>query len=242
MIDVGIITGSGIYALPGAVGLHRAKTRFGEVELSKIEVGPWRVGAIARHGEGHRHLPHAVPHRAHLAALKGLGARAVLATTAVGAVDPRVRLGSPIVFDDLYFPDNRLPGGEPCTMFTDPDDVERGHLITDEPFAPRLRLRAELAARALGLDPTVGGIYGHTNGPRFETAPEVRMLRAAGVGAVSQTCGPEAVLSGEIGLPYALVGFPVNHATGIAGLRHEPEEELDRLLALSTEILPRVVL
>lgn len=242
MIDIGIIAGSGIYALPGAVKLRRVETCFGEVKLSVTEVGPWKVGFISRHGEGHRHLPHTVPHRAHLAALKQLGARAVLATTAVGAVDPRVRLGSPVIFDDLFFPENRLPGGEPCTMFSDPGDAERGHLIANEPFAPRLRLKAELAARDLGLEPTPGGVYGHTNGPRFETASEIRMLRAAGVGAVSQTSGPEAVLAGELELPYALVGFPVNYATGTPGIPQETREDLDGLLALSAEMLPRIVL
>lgn len=242
MIDVGVITGSGIYALPGASEVRRVKTRFGEAELSVVEAGPWRVGAVSRHGEGHRHLPHTVPHRAHLAALKELGARAVLATTAVGAVDPAVRLGSPIVFDDLFFPENRLPCGGPCTLFTDPGDRERGHLITSEPFAPRLRFRAEIAARALGFEPTVGGVYGHTNGPRFETASEVRTLRTAGVTAVSQTSGPEAVLAGELELPYALVGLPVNYATGVAGASEGQREGLDRLLALSAEILPRIVL
>ncbi|QIN77472.1 phosphorylase [Rubrobacter marinus] len=242
MVDVGMIMGSGIYDLPGAAELRRVWTRFGEVELFLRVVGPWKVGAVSRHGEGHRHLPHTVPHRAHLLALKELGARAVVATTAVGAVDPGLRLGSPVVFDDLFFPENRLPGGEPCTVFTDPGDGERGHLVTREPFALRLRAAVELAARSLGLEPTVGGVYGHTNGPRFETAPEIRMLRAAGVTAVSQTSGPEAVLAGELEIPYALVGLPVNYATGVAGVRQEPREELDRLLALSAETLPRIVL
>ncbi len=242
MIDVGVITGSGIYALPGVAEPRRVKTRFGEAELSVIEVGPWRVGGVSRHGEGHRHLPHTVPHRANLAALKDLGAQAVLATTAVGAVDPAVCLGSPVIFDDLFFPENRLPGGEPCTMFTEPGDGERGHLIMSEPFASRLRRKVELAARALGLKPTIGGVYGHTNGPRFETRAEISWLRAFGVTAVSQTAGPEAVLAGELELPYALVGFPVNYAAGIAEASQEPREELERLLALSAEQLLRIVL
>ena len=57
---------------------------------------------------------------------------------------------------------------------------------------------------------------------------------------MSQTCGPEAVLAEELNLPYALVGFPVNYATGVA--EPEPNEELDRLLTLSAEVLPRLVL
>ncbi len=240
MIDVGIVTGSGIYGLPGGGELRRVETRFGAAEVAVSEVGPWRVGSISRHGKGHRHLPHTIPYRANFAALKELGARAVLATTAVGAIDPGVRLGRPIVFDDLFFPGNLLPSGEPCTVFTEPGDPERGHLIQGEPFSPRLARKMELAARDLGLEAAVGGVYGHTNGPRFETKSEIRWLGAAGVTAVSQTCGPEAVLAGELGMPYGLLGFPVNYATGVS--EPETEKELGRLLALSAEVLTRLVL
>ena len=240
MIDVGIITGSGIYRLPGEGELRRIETRFGAAEVTVSEVGPYRVGSISRHGDGHRHLPHTIPYRANFAALKALGARSVLGTSAVGAVDPGVRLGRPILFDDLFFPGNLLPSGEPCTVFAEPGDPERGHLIQDEPFSPRLARKMESAAHSLGLEVTVGGVYGHTNGPRFETKAEIRWLRAAGVTAVSQTSGPEAVLAGELGLPYALAGFPVNYATGVSETR--TEKDLGRLLALSAEVLTRLVL
>ena len=240
MIDVGIITGSGIYELPGNPETHVVETRFGAAEVAVARAGRWTVGSIARHGRGHHNLSHTVPHRANLAALEKLGARAVLATTAVGAVDPGLPLGRPVVFDDLYFPGNHLPDGAPCSIFDEPGAPDRGHLIWTEPFAPRLRQRLQLAAENLDLDAVHGGVYGHTNGPRFETRAEIRSLAAAGVAAVSQTCGPEAVLSGELGLLYGLVGFPVNYATGVA--RPEPKEGLDRLLGLSAEILPRLVL
>lgn len=240
MIDVGIITGSGIYGLPGRSEARVVETRFGMAEVAVARVGPWTVGGVARHGRDHRYLSHAVPHRANLAALRKLGARAVLATTAVGAVDPDLPLGRPVIFDDLFFPGNHLPDGSPCSVFDGPGDPERGHLIWTETFAPRLRKSLALAADGLELDATCGGVYGHTNGPRFETRAEIRWLAAAGVSAVSQTCGPEAVLAGELGLPYGLVGFPVNYATGVA--RPESPEELGRLLARSAKVLPRLVL
>jgi 5'-methylthioadenosine phosphorylase len=240
MIDVGIITGTGIYELPGDQESRVVESRFGSAEVATFRVGPWTVGSISRHQRGHHHLPHTIPVRANIAALKKLGARAVLATTVVGMVDPSARLERPIIFDDLFFPANLLPDGAACTVFAEPGDPGRGHLIAAEPFAPRLRRKTELAAASLGLEVAVGGVYGHTNGPRFETRAEIRWLGAAGVTAVSQTCGPEAVLAGELELPYALVGFPVNYATGVA--EPEPKEELDRLLALSSEVLPRIVL
>ena len=240
MIDVGIITGSGIYELPGTPETHVVETAFGETKVAVGRVGPWTVGSISRHQKGHRHLPHTIPHRANLTALDRLGARAVLATTAVGAVDPGIPLGSPILFDDLFFPANMLPDGEACTVFAEPGDPGRGHLIWTEPFAPRLRRKMELAAGELGLGITPRGTYAHTNGPRFETRAEILWLGAAGVTAVSQTCGPEVVLAGELGISYGLVGFPVNYATGVAG--HESREELGRLLALSSEVMPRLIL
>ncbi len=240
MIDVGIITGSGIYELPGDQESCVVKSRFGEAEVEVFRVGSWTVGGISRHGRDHHHLPHTIPHRANLVALKQLGARAVLATTVVGAVDPGVLLGQPVLFDDLFFPENRLPNGEPCTIFTEPGDPERGHFIGSESFSPILRRKLELTARDLRIEVAIGGVYAHTNGPRFETGAEIKALEAAGVSAVSQTCGPEAILAEELGMSYALVGFPVNRATGIGG--PEPKEELDRLLALSARVLPQLVL
>ena len=243
-IDVGIITGSGLYDLPGASENLLVETRFGVVEVAVMEIGGWRVGGISRHGAGHRNLPHTVAHRANLKALEEIGTRAVLATTAVGAVGAvvgSVALGQPLVFDDLYFPENRMPDGGPCTFFTEPGDAARGHLIQSEPFAPRLRNKLMLAAESLGLEATAGGVYGHVNGPRFNTAAEIKPLREAGVSAVSQTCGPETVLAGELELPYALVGFPVNYTPGAVD-SPEPEGEMDRLFGLSKKVLPRLLL
>jgi 5'-methylthioadenosine phosphorylase len=239
MIDIGIIAGSGIYELREDRESRVVESRFGEAEVAIFRAGPWTVGGISRHGKGHHHLPHTIPYRANLAALKQLGARAILATTTVGAVDPGILLGRPILFDDLFFPENRLPNGEPCTIFTEPGDPDRGHFI-GSPFSPSLQRKMGLAAGNLEIEVAIGGVYAHTNGPRFETRAEIKALDAAGVAAVSQTCGPETVLAGELELPYGLVGFPVNYATGVT--EPEPKEELDRLISLSTRVLPRLVL
>ncbi|MGH3148294.1 MAG: MTAP family purine nucleoside phosphorylase [Rubrobacter sp.] len=240
MIDIGVITGSGVYEPPGNPETHLVENAFGEVKVAVTRVGGWTVGSISRHQRGHHHLSHTIDHRANLTALEQLGARAVLAMTAVGAVDPDIPLGRPIVFDDLFFPGNVLPDGESCSIFGVPGDPQRGHLIWTEPFAPRLRRKLEVAAGELGLGVTTGGVYGHTNGPRFETRAEIRWLSSAGVTAVSQTCGPEVVLAGELGISYGLVGLPVNYATGVA--KPETKEELGRMLALSSRVLPRLVL
>ena len=51
---------------------------------------------------------------------------------------------------------------------------------------------------------------------------------------VSQTAGPETVLCGEAGLPYALIGYATDYANGIAP-EATPVQELIRLIGASTE-------
>lgn len=58
-------------------------------------------------------------------------------------------------------------------------------------------------------------MYAQTQGPRFETPSEIRFLgRHADV--VGMTCGEEATLAKELGLPYTVVCMVDNMANGVA--------------------------
>src|SRR4051794_27482393 len=97
---IGILTGSGTYALPGFTGSgpEPVDTPWGEAFVSH---GSWAgvdVLHISRHEPGHPRLSNHVTHRANIAALKSSGAEGVLAVTVCGAVDPSVELGSLICF------------------------------------------------------------------------------------------------------------------------------------------------
>jgi 5'-methylthioadenosine phosphorylase len=170
-----------------------------------------------------------VTHRANVAALQELGARAVLAVTVCGATDPTLALGELVVFDDLHFLANRLPDGELCTLHDTPGAPGRGHWVFEDPFSPELRAALLAGARERGHAVRDGGCYGHVDGPRFNTKAEIRSLRAAGVSAVSQTAGPETVLCGEAGLPYGLLGFVTDYANGVQDVA-TPVDTLVRLL------------
>lgn len=68
-----------------------------------------------------------------------------------------------------------------------------------------------------------------------------RQALERGIRVVGHTLeGAPPDIAGELGLPYALVGFPVNYTTGVA--EPGPKEELDGLLALSAKVLPELVL
>src|SRR3954471_20280650 len=161
-MPMGIITGSGTYALPGfeGSGPEPVDTPWGEALVSR---GVWAgvdVLHVSRHGAGHPRLSNHVTHRANVAALKALGASGVLAVTVCGAVDAAAELGSLVCFDDLHFVSNRLPDGWLCTFFTEPGGPERGHWIYEDPFASDLRGALLAGAGDAAVAVRDGGCYG----------------------------------------------------------------------------------
>jgi purine nucleoside phosphorylase len=235
---IGIITGSGTYALPDFEDAQAdaVETEFGSVLLTEGRFAGADVLHVSRHLAGHQRLSHQVSHQANIAALRDRGAAAILAVTVCGAVDPDVPLGSLVVFDDLHFLANRLPDGSICTLHTEPGRPGRGHWIYESPFSAPLRTALLAGAREAGLAVRDGGCYGHVDGPRFNTKAEIRSLRAVGVSAVSQTAGPEMALCGEAGLPYGLLGYVTDYANGVAA-QATPVETLMRLLRESAATL-----
>lgn len=249
---VGVLTGSGTYALPGfdAARSVLVSTPFGDVEVTEGSWGGVDVCHLARHGAGHARLSNLVNHRANVWALRERGALCVVGLTACGAVDPDLELGSLVVFDDMHFASNRLPDGSLCTFFDEAGDPQRGHwVLHGGPFSEQLIDLLTTAALDAGLAFQSGGVYGHVDGPRFNTPAEIASLSAAGVCAVSQTGGPETVLCGELELPFALVGFVTDYANEVVPGEPTPVTTLFELVGRSTEVfaallreaLPRIV-
>jgi 5'-methylthioadenosine phosphorylase len=240
---IGIITGSGTYALPDfdARPSREVATPFGAAVVTEGRFAGADVLHVARHGDGHRRISSQVEHRANIAALRDRGADAILAVTVCGALDRDLELGTLVVFDDLHFLTNRLPDGSICTLHDEPGAPGRGHWIFDLPFAEPLRRALLAAAGELGHPVRDGGCYGHVDGPRFNTRTEIRALRQAGVTAVSQTAGPETVLAGEAKIPYALLGYATDYANGVKPEDPTPVAELVRLIGASTETFARTL-
>jgi purine nucleoside phosphorylase len=243
-MSIGIITGSGTYSLPGFEEPEplTLDTPFGRAALTQGSYGGVDVFHISRHGEGHVRLSNQVTHRANVWALKELGSAAVIGCTACGVVDPSIELGSLIVFDDLHFIVNRLPDGSLCTFFVEPADPMRAHwILHGGPFSEAVRVALLESARLLGYPARDGGVYGHVDGPRFNTPSEIAQLSGCGVVAVSQTGGPEAVLSGELELPYALIGFATDYANEVKPDEPTPVATLIELMGRSTTIFGDVL-
>jgi purine nucleoside phosphorylase len=239
---IGIITGSGTYALPQFEDARAldVETTFGTARVTEGRFAGAEVVHVSRHLEGHVRLSHQVDHRANIMALRLRGADAILAVTVCGAVDPELPLGSLVVFDDLHFLANRLPDGSVCTLHAEPGAPGRGHWIFASPFSEPLRAALLAGAREAGLTVRDGGCYGHVDGPRFNTRTEIRMLAQCGVTAVSQTAGPETVLAGEAEIPFALLGYATDYANGVQD-EPTPVEELIRLIGASPDAFAAVL-
>jgi 5'-methylthioadenosine phosphorylase len=243
-VPIGIITGSGTYALPGFDDVQAVlvETPFGACSVTTGTYGGVEAVHVSRHGAGHVRLSNHVTHRANIWALKELGTTAVIGCTACGAVDPSLELGSLVVFDDLHFISNRLPDGSICTFFAEPGDPQRGHwILHGGPFS--LGVRGALISAAAGTGHAVrdGGTYGHVDGPRFNTPAEIAQLAACGVVAVSQTAGPETVLCGELGLPFGLIGFVTDYANEVKPGEPTPVAKLIELMGSSTAVFGDVL-
>ena len=216
----GLITGSGFYDLPGLDDrrLAEVETPYGQVAVT---LGSWRANEVCflpRHGSDHSIPPHAINYRANIWALRAVGAASILATAVSGGISPEMTVGRLVSISDFI----DFTDGRPATFFdgvTDPRFVERtatvNHTDMTSPYDPAMRALIRRAAEAESVDLVDGGVYCTTNGPRFETPAEIRMMATLGGDLVGMTGYPEVALAREAGLPYAAIGVISNQAAGL---------------------------
>ncbi|HHW06743.1 MAG TPA: S-methyl-5'-thioadenosine phosphorylase [Clostridia bacterium] len=210
MFKAAIIGGTGIYQLEGRLEDKQVSTPYGEVRVTVQEDAGREIIFLARHGVHHHTPPHRVNYRGNIWALKELGVTHVFATNAVGSLNPKYKPGELVIFTDFIdFTKNRV-----STFFDGQDGVI--HTSMADPYCRELRRLITEKAPRHGIAIAGEAVYVGTEGPRFETAAEIRMYQKLGADVVGMTGIPEVVLAKELGLCYAGVGIITNWATGIA--------------------------
>lgn len=163
---------------------------------------------LPRHGEGHVNPPHKVNYRANIWGLKSLGVERIVATNAVGAIDSSLGPGDIVTPTDLIDFTKSRRG----TFYDGPIVT---HIDVSDPYCPTIRS----AIVSAGLDNKKGirddVVMACTEGPRYETPAEIRMLKTLGGGIVGMTGAPEAFLARELEMCYASVSFISNMAAGL---------------------------
>lgn len=210
-----VIGGTGVYdpTLLEGVREETIETPYGPAlaRFGRFAATGEDVAFLARHGSGHSVPPHRVNYRANVWALKQLGCERVLATAAVGSLAQDIPPGQFVLIDQFL----DFTKGRPSTFY-DGDRTGVAHVDVSEPYCPELRVLLAGAARDLDIPAREGGTYTCTEGPRFETPAEIRMLAQLGGHVVGMTGVPEVVLAREVSLCYATIAMVTNYAAGIS--------------------------
>lgn len=226
--EIGVIGGSGLYALLDDATEVRVPTPYGEPSDHLVvgEVGGRSVAFVPRHGRDHRYPPHGIPYRANLWALRSLGVRQVFAPCAVGGLTADLPAGSLVVPDQLV---DRTSGR--THTFHETGAV---HVPFADPYCPVGRATTVAAATAAGWPVTDGGTMVVIEGPRFSTRAESRWFAQQGWSVVNMTGHPEAVLARELALCYTAVALVTDLDAGVDGGPAVTQDEVFRVFAAST--------
>jgi 5'-methylthioadenosine phosphorylase len=208
-VKVAIIGGTGFEELFRNAEQRKLKTPYGTASgLSVGKIDGRSVVFLPRHGSGHRVPPHRVNYRANVYALHKLGVERILATNAVGAINPDFRPGDVVIPHDFVdFTKLR------CGTFYDKSPVT--HVDVSEPYCPEMRLLLTKTAKDHVSRIWDKAVLVCTEGPRYETPAEIEMFRRLGCDVVGMTGCPEAALARELEMCYASICYVSNMAAGM---------------------------
>lgn len=167
------------------------------------------IAFLPRHGLDHTLAPHLINYRANLWALDAIGVSRILALAAVGGISREMAPGCLMVPDQLIdYTHGRVQ------TYWEPDSESVRHIDFTEPYDSKLRHQLLETAERLALPVLSHGTYAVTQGPRLETAAEIRRLERDGCDVVGMTAMPEAALARELGMAYACCAMVSNWAAG----------------------------
>ena len=203
-----MIGGSGLESLLEEAQPLRVGTPYGPIKLQVGQIAEAEVIYLPRHGEKHTTPPHRINYRGNTYALRTIGVKRVIATNAVGSLNPDIGPSRLLVPHDVL----DLTRSRPTTMYEGNPVV---HVDMTHPFCPELRGVLLEAGRLERIDIRDGGVIGCMEGPRFETPAEIKMLQLLGADVVGMTTMPEAVLFREMEICYATLAYVSNMAAGM---------------------------
>jgi len=212
---IAVIGGTGLYSMMDGFEMDAQEvinTPYGEGSgpLVMGRLHGREVVFLARHGFTHRLPPHRVNYRANIWMLKQVGVDRIISVNAVGSLNENCPPEAMVLPDQII----DYSWGREHTFFADDlDNVV--HIDFTWPYSQSLRQTLIAAAQIAQLKLAPQGVYACTQGPRLETAAEIRRLRNDGCDIVGMTAMPEAALARELEMDYASVAIVANWAAGL---------------------------
>jgi len=215
---IAIIGGTGLTSLQNLeiVRNETVKTPYGEpsspLAYGVIQGVPdQEVIFLARHGYAHNIPPHMVNYRANIWALKKAGVNTVIAVNAVGGIRDDMLPGSLVIPDQIIdYTTSRV------NTFFETNLSHVTHIDFSYPYHAPLGQLIMDSARLEQLDIIKGATYAATEGPRLETAAEIKRLKRDGCDIVGMTGMPETALARELEMAYAAICVNANWAAGLS--------------------------
>lgn len=205
---LGVIGGSGVYAIEGLTDLREERIaspwgepsdalRFGVLEGVDVVF-------LARHDRGHRLPPSDINYRANIDVLKRAGVTDLISLSACGSLREDLAPGTFVLVDqfiDRTFARAKSFFGKGLVA----------HVSMARPVCPKLLDALETAARAEDIPYRRGGVYLAMEGPQFSSLAESNLYRSWGCDVIGMTNMPEAKLAREAELPYASVAMVTDY-------------------------------
>jgi len=206
--EIGIIGGSGLYAMPGFETQEEVhiETPFGAPSDNYVlgKLGGHHVAFLARHGRGHRLSPSELNFRANIYGMKSLGVERILSLSAVGSLKEEHH-PLDFVVPDQFFDRTR---GRISTFF---GDGLVAHVSFAHPVCPELAWVAAEACAAAGVTVKRGGTYLCMEGPAFSTKAESMVYRSWGMDVIGMTNLQEAKLAREAEICYVTIAMVTDY-------------------------------
>jgi 5'-methylthioadenosine phosphorylase len=209
MSNIGIIGGSGLYQLEGVevVKKHNVETPYGSPSGEIVEgvVDGSTCFFLARHGEGHKLLPHEINYRANIYALKKLGVNYLVSVSAVGSLKEEFNPTTFVLVDQFI---DWTKGKRERSFF---GDGIVGHVSVANPVEAKLQEVMVQSCEKVGVKYSKGGSYICIEGPQFSSKAESEIYRGFGASVIGMTNVPESYLAKEAGMAYATIAMVTDY-------------------------------
>lgn len=141
-----------------------------------------------------------------------LGAQTLIVSNAAGGVNPDYRPGDFMLIRDHIY----LPGMVGLNPLVGPNDERFGERFPPiaHAYDAELRLLAQQIAKGEPAITLHEGVYTMVAGPGYETAAELKFLRAIGTDAVGMSTVPEVVVARHMRMRVLGISLITNAATG----------------------------
>ena len=246
-VEIGIIGGSGLYAMPGITGLQEVvlETPFGAPSDAYMvgELDGRPVAFLARHGRGHRILPSELNFRANIWGMKMLGVEYILSVSAVGSLKEEHK-PTDFVIPDQFIDRTFARIG---TFF---GDGVVAHVGFGDPVCAVVSQAFETGCKEVGVVGKLGGTYVCMEGPQFSTRAESNLYRSWGADVIGMTNLQEAKLAREAEMSYGTLAMVTDYdcwreghddvtVEQVVAVIHQNSENAGKVVRAAVAALPK---